>query len=89
VADIMTKNPITVPRSGPLPKAARVMLENKITALPVVDERREMVGIITTSDIFRFIRQNCPILKKSDCQRLHDQSCSHAGSRRLSLEAHR
>ncbi|GAP21263.1 CBS domain-containing protein [Leptolinea tardivitalis] len=65
VADIMTKNPITVPASGPLPKAARVMLENKITALPVVDERREMVGIITTSDIFRFILAELPDLKEN------------------------
>lgn len=55
VLEIMTKNPITVPASGLMPKAARVMLENKITAIPVVDEKREMIGIITTSDIFRFI----------------------------------
>ncbi|MCL5254782.1 MAG: CBS domain-containing protein [Gammaproteobacteria bacterium] len=64
IGDIMTKNPITVPASGPLPKAARVMLENKITAIPVVDEKREMVGIITTSDIFRFILAELPDLKE-------------------------
>lgn len=64
VSEIMTKNPITVPASGPLPKAARVMLENKITAIPVVDENREMVGIITTSDIFRFILAELPDLKE-------------------------
>ena len=65
VSEIMTKNPITVPASGPLPKAARVMLENKITAIPVVDENREMVGIITTSDIFRFILAELPDLKEN------------------------
>lgn len=65
VSEIMTKNPITVPTSGPLPKAARVMLENKITAIPVVDENREMVGIITTSDIFRFILAELPDLKEN------------------------
>jgi CBS domain-containing protein len=63
VDEIMTKNPITVPASGPLPKAARVMLENKITAIPVVDDNRAMVGIITTSDIFRFILEELPDLK--------------------------
>ncbi len=65
VSEIMTKNPITVPASGPMPKAARVMLENKITAIPVVDEKREMVGIITTSDIFRFILAELPDIKQS------------------------
>jgi CBS domain-containing protein len=65
VGEIMTKNPITVPASGLLPKAARVMLENKITAIPVVDESREMVGIITTSDIFRFILAELPDLKEN------------------------
>lgn len=64
-AEIMTKNPITVPASGPLPKAARVMLENKITAIPVVDDKRTMVGIITTSDIFRFILAELPELKEN------------------------
>jgi CBS domain-containing protein len=67
VGDIMTKNPITVPDSGLLPKAARVMLENKITAIPVVNEKREMVGIITTSDIFRFILAELPDLKEDLC----------------------
>lgn len=65
VSEIMTKNPITVPASGPLPKAARVMLENKITAIPVVDDNREMVGIITTSDIFRFILAELPDVKEN------------------------
>lgn len=65
VSGIMTKNPITVPDSGPLPKAARVMLENKITAIPVVDANREMVGIITTSDIFQFIRAELPELREN------------------------
>jgi len=65
VSGIMTKNPITVPDSGPLPKAARVMLENKITAIPVVDANRKMVGIITTSDIFRFVQAELPELKEN------------------------
>ncbi len=54
-----------MPASGPLPKAARVMLENKITAIPVVDDNRKMVGIITTSDIFRFILAELPDLKEN------------------------
>jgi CBS domain-containing protein len=55
VGGIMTRNPITTIPDALLPKAARVMLENKITCLPVVDDKHEMIGIITSSDIFRAI----------------------------------
>ena len=90
VEEIMTKNPITVPASGPLPKAARVMLENKITAIPVVDDNRAMVGIITTSDIFRFILAELPDLKLD--LRARDYMTSHVvtlGPDDSLLEAHR
>jgi acetoin utilization protein AcuB len=55
VGGIMTRNPITTIPDALLPKAARVMLENKITCLLVVDDKHEMIGIITSSDIFRAI----------------------------------
>jgi CBS domain-containing protein len=90
VDEIMTKNPITVPASGPLPKAARVMLENKITAIPVVDDSRAMIGIITTSDIFRFILAELPDLKLD--LRAHEFMTSHVvtlGPDDSLLEAHR
>jgi acetoin utilization protein AcuB len=49
---VMTKNPITISSTVLLIDAARLMLENRISALPVVDGD-ELVGIITESDIFR------------------------------------
>lgn len=63
VGEIMTANPITIVPTALIPKAARVMLENKITALPVM-ENGEMVGILTNSDILRFILSEVPLLKK-------------------------
>lgn len=51
---VMTRGVITTLPQAALPKAARVMMENKITALPVM-ERDELVGILTSSDLFRFI----------------------------------
>ena len=55
IGGIMTRNPITTLPDALLPKTARVMLENKITCLPVVDRQNNPVGIITSSDIFRAI----------------------------------
>ncbi len=55
IGSIMTNNPITTIPDAMLAKSARVMLENKITCLPVVNDKKETIGIITSSDIFRAI----------------------------------
>lgn len=49
---IMTRNPKTVTPDTSIKDAARIMLESKISGLPVV-EGGKVVGIITESDIFR------------------------------------
>lgn len=55
IAGFMTRNPITTIPEAMLAKTARVMMENKITCLPVVNAKKETVGIVTSSDIFRAI----------------------------------
>lgn len=39
----------------PLAGAAALMLEHRVGCLPVVDEDRRLVGIVTTSDFLRFL----------------------------------
>ncbi len=51
--DIMTKDPITVFPEDTVEYAAVLMLENKISGLPVVDKNWRVVGIITQTDIFK------------------------------------
>jgi CBS domain-containing protein len=63
IGDIMTANPLTVLPTTLVPKAARILLENKITTLPVLDESRILVGIFTSSDIFRCILSELPLIK--------------------------
>jgi acetoin utilization protein AcuB len=63
VGEVMTLKPITLLPDTLIPKAARIMLENKITALPVV-ENDKLVGILTNSDLLRFILAEYPGLKK-------------------------
>jgi CBS domain-containing protein len=55
VEKIMTTEVITISKDAQIGKAARVMLENKITSLPVVDADRKLVGILTSSDLFRMV----------------------------------
>ena len=52
VRQVMTENQRTIAISASLIDAARMMLENKISTLPVMDGD-DLVGIITESDIFR------------------------------------
>jgi len=63
VGEIMTVKPFTLSPGTFIPKAARIMLENKITALPVVDNG-DLIGILTNSDLLRFILEEYPGLKK-------------------------
>jgi CBS domain-containing protein len=55
VAQIMTPNPIVVSPDATVGEAAQLMLEHRISGLPVVDARGRLVGIITESDIFRLV----------------------------------
>ena len=55
VGQVMTHNPYTVTASTPIRKAARTMLDRKVSGLPVVDEQDRLVGIITESDVFRML----------------------------------
>ena len=52
VSDIMKKRVVTIPPGSLLKDAARLMLENKVGGLPVVEDG-VLVGMITESDIFR------------------------------------
>jgi len=53
VKDIMTPDPITVRPEDTVEYAAVLMLENRISGLPVVDEENRVVGIITQTDVFK------------------------------------
>ena len=55
VQDIMTKNPITVPQNFTVEETAEVLLTNKISGVPVVDQNGDIVGTITQTDLFRVI----------------------------------
>ncbi len=55
VERVMTSPAISIAQDAQIGKAARVMLENKIAALPVLDDARNLVGILTSSDLFRLV----------------------------------
>jgi len=50
VADVMTSSVVTVEKWTSLKDAARIMLANGVSGLPVVDDSGDLVGIITEAD---------------------------------------
>ena len=54
IRDILPKNlqVITIGPENYIETAARIMRENKVSGLPVIDESGQLVGIITETDIF-------------------------------------
>jgi len=49
--NVMTKDVITVKPEEKVEKVAKVLVDNKISGIPVVDEHNHVVGIVTEKDL--------------------------------------
>ena len=55
ISEIMTMNPITICDNQTIEDTAELLLVHKISGLPVINQAREVVGMITKNDLFRFL----------------------------------
>lgn len=51
VGEVMTPNPITVKPDPPLQDAIRLLAENRISGMPVLDDQEKLVGVISDTDL--------------------------------------
>lgn len=51
--DVMTKHVVTVPPDASVPEIARLLLERRISAVPVVDADGRVLGIVSEGDLIR------------------------------------
>lgn len=55
VREIMTKNPITVPYNYTVEEAAELLLQARISGMPVVNKDGDVIGTITQTDLFKVL----------------------------------
>ena len=49
--DIMTKDPVCVSPETKIEEVTKLLLQNKISGLPVVDENQNVVGVVSEKDL--------------------------------------
>jgi len=52
-SDVMTRNIVTVRPGSSIAEAIQLMLENRVSGLPVLDDEGKVVGILTEGDLLR------------------------------------
>lgn len=52
-SDVMTREPVSVTPQTTIVEAARLMLQHRISGLPVSDGKGEVVGVVTEGDLLR------------------------------------
>jgi len=53
IKQIMTKKVISIPFENTLEETAQILLENKISGAPVVNEKNRVIGVVTQADLFK------------------------------------
>jgi CBS domain-containing protein len=75
VADIMRRKPIAVRTDVPIEQLILILIDENLSAVPVVDDRRRPVGVVTRSDV---------VLDRYDWAELRDEMLSRRPGARTS-----
>lgn len=51
VADVMTPNPIAVKPQTPLQEVIKILADQKISGVPVIDDAGKLVGVVSETDL--------------------------------------
>ena len=60
VDEIMTSNPICVPANASVDELARVLVDESIGAVPVIDDDGKLLGIVSYVDLLHFTYRRSP-----------------------------
>ena len=57
VGQVMSKSVLTVPETTEIHLLAKIMVEERIGALPIIDSEKKLTGIVTRGDILKALSQ--------------------------------
>ena len=57
IEEIMTKDLVTLPRKSTIADAADLLSQGTFHAIPVVDDSAELHGLVTSTDLIRYLRE--------------------------------
>lgn len=57
VEKVMTRQVMTLKTDDEMTDAAKIMLDNKISGIPIVNDQKQPVGMVTEADVFRMVVQ--------------------------------
>lgn len=63
VERVMSRKLLSIKPDAPILDAAEIMLDHKVSGLPVLDDGGNLIGIVTESDIFRMLVKSRSIVK--------------------------
>lgn len=61
IGEIMTKKVVLAYDSTPIDTLARTLVEHKIGAIPIINRRHELVGIVSQIDILKLVMKSFPL----------------------------
>ncbi|MCB9641487.1 MAG: CBS domain-containing protein [Myxococcales bacterium] len=55
ISDVMRGQTVTISPDSSMKEVMQVMVENKLSSLPVVNDERQLLGVVSYLDIFRHL----------------------------------
>jgi acetoin utilization protein AcuB len=55
IKEVMSRDPLTIHPDSTVEKAALIMMDKRISGLPVIDDAKNLVGILTQGDVFKVL----------------------------------
>ena len=83
-SDVMSGAVVTVSAEATVVEAAKLLLDRRISGVPVVDDAGRLVGIVTEGDLFR----RCEIGTEHDPRQRSQGRPSHPDIARQYLKSH-
>jgi CBS domain-containing protein len=65
VKDLMTANPLAISMETEIPEFMNLIKKTKFTTFPVVDENKDLAGIVTLADVLGTVREGSREMKKA------------------------